>query len=96
MGKVHSRKTNVQLQNKIIDGKSDEQIFKAVEEADGYGQAYIKKLRKLGKLTPELAQDLREAMKHVGNYAIPATIGIGATSLGNKKAYGGNLFAKNK
>ena len=33
----------------------DERIFKAVEDANGYGQAFIKRLRRRGKLTHEKA-----------------------------------------
>lgn len=84
IGKTHAKKTSWQLQNKIIDKKTDEEVFAAVEKANGYGREYIKYMRKLGKLTPELAKNLREAMKYVGMYGIPATIAGGtAYSLSN-------------
>ena len=34
-------------------------------------------MRELGKLTPELAQNIREALKHVGAYTAPIGVGIG-------------------
>jgi hypothetical protein len=75
LGDYHLKNTDWKLQNKIIDKTSDEKIFNAVETSNGYGQAYIDYLRKNNKLTPEKAQQFREAMKHVGSYIIPATIG---------------------
>lgn len=77
IGKTHLRKTAPNLQNKMIDKSSDEKIFEAVEKANAYGSFYIEKMRKLGKLTPELAQNIREALKHVGAYAIPTAIAAG-------------------
>lgn len=64
-------------QNAFIDGLTDEQIFEAVEGANGYGRRYIAVLRDKGKLTPEKAQQFRESMKHVGAYAVPTTIAAG-------------------
>jgi hypothetical protein len=77
IGKYHSQKTNVELQNKIIDKKTDEQVFAAVEHADGYGKEYIKYLREHGKLTHEKANFFRTAMKEVGMYGLPAILGGG-------------------
>jgi hypothetical protein len=77
IGEYHSQKTNVELQNKIIDKKTDEQVFAAVEHADGYGKEYIKYLREHGKLTHEKANFFRTAMKEVGMYGLPAILGGG-------------------
>lgn len=54
------------IQNLIIDKSSDDQIFKAVENANGYGRRYIQFLRDNNALTHQKAQQFREAMKHVG------------------------------
>jgi len=59
----HKGKTDIALQNKIIDKSSDEKIFAAVEKANGYGRRYIQWLREHNKLTPKKAQEFREAMK---------------------------------
>ena len=77
IGKTHLRKTAPDLQNKMINKSSDEKVFAAVEKANAYGSFYIKKMRELGKLTPELAQNIREALKYVGGYAIPTAIAAG-------------------
>jgi hypothetical protein len=39
----------------VIDDASDEEIFAAVKNANGYGRRYIEYLKKNGKLTPEKA-----------------------------------------
>jgi hypothetical protein len=80
IGKTHLRKTAPDLQNKMIDKCSDKKVFEALEKANAYGAFYIKKMRELGKLTPELAQNIREALKHVGSYVAPTGIGLGALS----------------
>lgn len=54
------------IQNLIIDKSSDDQIFKAVENANGYGRRYIQFLRDNNALTHQKAQQFREAMKHIG------------------------------
>lgn len=54
------------IQNLVIDKSSDDQIFKAVENANGYGRRYIQFLRDNNALTHQKAQQFREAMKHVG------------------------------
>jgi len=45
LGEVHLQSNSVELQNKIIDKKSDEQIVKALESSNGYGWELIKYLR---------------------------------------------------
>lgn len=91
---------NLDLADKIIDKMPDVRIFDAVEKANGYGRRYIQFLRDNNKLTAEKAQQFREAMKHVGMYAVPAT--IAATAYGasqqdnNVRAYGGLLDMANK
>ena len=59
---------SIEHQNKVMDDLTDEQVFNAVENADGYGKAYIDYLRESNLLTPEKAKAFREAMKHVGAY----------------------------
>ena len=54
------------IQNLVIDKSSDDQIFKAVENANGYGRRYIQFLRDNNALTHQKAQQFKEAMKHVG------------------------------
>ena len=80
LGEEHLRKTSPELQNKIIDASSDEKIFDAVKKSNAYGYYYMKQMEESGKLTHELAQNIREALKHVGGYAAP--IGIGLTGYG--------------
>lgn len=67
--------TPVRLQNTIIDKIRDDQIFKAVESANGYGRAFIDYLRNRNALTPEKARQFREAMKNVGMYSSPIAVG---------------------
>lgn len=64
-------------QNDFIDMASDYQIFRAVEQSNGYGGEYIKYLREHNLLTPEKAQAFREAMKHVGSYVL----GVGTAGI---------------
>ena len=54
------------IQNLVIDKSPDYQIFKSVENANGYGRRYIQFLRDNNALTHQKAQQFREAMKHVG------------------------------
>lgn len=68
---------DLDTQNAIIDDMSDIDVFNAVEEANGYGSAYIDFLRKNNLLTHKKAQQFKEAMKHVGAYAAPVGIGLG-------------------
>ena len=68
----------LEKQNQIIDQATDDAIFSAVENANGYGQAYIKRLRAENKLTHEKANAFRESMKKVG--AITGIIGTGAAA----------------
>ena len=72
LGSYHLKNTPVNLQNKIIDKSTDQQIFDALENANGYGQAYIKQLRSDHKLTPEFANAMRKALKYVGGVSIPS------------------------
>ena len=85
--KLLGRFTNesVDIQNKLIDKKSDEDIFKAIEEANGYGQAYIKLLREHNSLTPEMADRFRKAMKYVGMSATPFGLTLPALDDKNNK-----------
>lgn len=63
-------------QNAVIDDASDEEIFAAVKNANGYGRRYIEYLKKNGKLTPEKADQFRKAMMYVGGYALPVVSGV--------------------
>lgn len=86
----HKGKTDIALQNKIIDKSSDEKIFAAVEKANGYGRRYIQWLREHNKLTPKKAQEFREAMKIVAIGGV--TVGtIDVTE--NNHALGGPLVS---
>lgn len=87
LGNVHLEKTPPQLQNKIIDKVSDEQIFEAVENANGYGQAFIKRLRRRGLLTHEKAELFRQAMKVVPvalPFALMTTHGLSQPTIQQK------------
>ena len=70
----HFRFADHNLQDLFIDMVPDDKIFKAVETSNGYGRRFIEFLRDNGKLTPEKAQQFREAMKHVGVYSVPISI----------------------
>lgn len=65
-------------QDLLIDAATDEEIFNAVKASNGYGKGFIEYLSHLGKLTPQKAQALRDAMKYVGSYTLPIG-GIGVT-----------------
>lgn len=84
---------NLRAVNQAIDAASDDEIFWAVSKSNGYGSRYIKFLKDNNKLTPEKAQQFRQAMKYVG--ASTAPVGIWtttATSQDNKQhAFGGFL-----
>lgn len=62
------------LQDKLILNVSDEDIFKAVENSNGYGERYIKYLRDNNKLTHEKAMQFRNAMIKVGS-VVPVAVG---------------------
>ena len=78
-------------EDKLISTAVDGAIFDAVEEANGYGWAYMDWLRHIGEATPAKAQLFREAMKHVGGVAAPITVGA---TLSNQYAKGGNISNK--
>lgn len=71
LGDYHLKNTPVNLQNKIIDKSTDQQIFDALENANGYGYAYVKQLKKDNKLTPEFANYMRKSLKYVGAFSMP-------------------------
>ena len=79
------------IQEKMINKLSDEQIFEAVEQANGYGRRYIQRLRAEGKLTKDKADALRRAAIEVGSFA-------GAVYLLQPLSYdkGGTLIQKFK
>lgn len=56
----------VNLQNKIIQQSTDDKIFDAVKNSNGYGRSYIKYLEQNNMLTHELANKIRSAMMKVG------------------------------
>lgn len=56
-------KWDINLQNKLIDKLSDEKIFKALEQSNGYGRRYVEFLRESGGLTHKKANQIRSAMK---------------------------------
>ena len=74
---IYNLRKKDKIEDKIIDKMPDTAIFEAVEKANGYGRRYIRFLRDNNKLTPQKAQQFREAMKHVGAYAIPTVIAAG-------------------
>ena len=57
---------SLHIQNAIIDKSTDDAIFKAVRESNGYGKAYVEHLTENNLLTHERATKLRDAMKYVG------------------------------
>ena len=91
LGKEHTTKTSIQLQNKIIDAMPDGRVVKAIREADGYGKELISILEKQDKLTPERINAFREAMKKVGIVAVPIA-GISSAAANNQKSTGGPLY----
>ena len=68
------RPHSIKEQNKLIDSLSDDEIIKAVENANGYGQDYIRTLRERNQLTKQIIQSMRDAMKYVGAVSIPVTV----------------------
>ena len=56
---------------------SDDEVFNAVFFSNGYGERFIRLLKSENKLTPKKAQQIREAMKHVGVAAFPVAAGAG-------------------
>lgn len=95
-------------QDTYIDNASNEEIFNAVENSNGYGRKFIKFLKANNKLTSQKAQELRKAMKYVGGYAAPVAIGgtaaasyanqqrLGGVQSANKFYSGGNIINKFK
>lgn len=74
------------IQNKMIDEASDQAIFEAVENANGYGKRFIQKLRDEGKLSPQKAQQFRDSFKYVGAIAAPmGVVGLGASITSDQK-----------
>ena len=76
LGENRSVDVDIETQNKIIDEVSDDAIFSAVKDANGYGKRYIQLLKDTGRLTHEKADQFRNAMKKLGIIAIPTTIGV--------------------
>ena len=75
LGPVHSRKTPINLQNKIIDMASDQQVLEAISESNGYGQNFVDALIGDGPLDASLVpkeqiKAWRNAMKYVGSAAL--------------------------
>lgn len=77
LDKPHLRGLSIDLQNKILDKLTDEQIVDAVFKSNGYGQRYIEWLNAKDKLTPQKINAFRQAMKYVGGYSIPLGVGYG-------------------
>ena len=75
--KKHANNWSLELKDKLIDKVPKEDIFDAVEQANGYGRRYIQFLRDNGKLTEEKANQFREAMKYKGILAVPMAVGAG-------------------
>lgn len=71
LGEYHLMHTPINLQNKIIDKVTDQQIFDALHDANGYGRAYIKQLKTDGGLTPEFANAMRKSLKYIGAFSTP-------------------------
>ena len=69
----------IEHQNELINTLPDQWILDAVKNSNGYGQAYMHFLKKNKKITPEKIKQLRDAMKYVGVYGVPLT--VGATQL---------------
>lgn len=80
--KKHANNWSLELKDKLIDKVPKEDIFDAVEQANGYGRRYIQFLRYNGKLTEEKANQFREAMKYKGILAIPLAVGAGYGLIG--------------
>lgn len=75
--KKHANNWSLELKDKLIDKVPKEDIFDAVEQANGYGRRYIQFLRDNGKLTEEKANQFREAMKYKGILAVPMAVSAG-------------------
>lgn len=80
--KKHANNWSLELKDKLIDKVPKEDIFDAVEQANGYGRRYIQFLRDNGKLTEEKANQFREAMKYKGILAVPMAVGAGYGLIG--------------
>lgn len=68
------QKAPLDQQNKYIDLLSDDDVFTNVYYANNYGRNYIEQLADANKLTPKLANALRNAFKYVPAFSIPITI----------------------
>lgn len=80
LGKVKAREWSPDLQNKLIDKLSDQQILEAVSNANGYGRAFVDNLIGDGPLDASLVSKeqikaWREAMKKVGMYSAAGYFG---------------------
>ena len=88
-----SARLDMNLQNKILDKLSDEDIIESMRHADGYGRNLVEYYERKGEIPKEKINAWREAMKHIGIY----TSGISTISSPfistkeNNKANGGNL-----
>lgn len=80
--KKHANHWSLYLKDILIDKVPKEDIFDAVEQANGYGRRYIQFLRDNGKLTEEKANQFREAMKYKGIFAVPMAVGAGYGLIG--------------
>lgn len=93
LGYNTSARVDMNLQNKILDKLSDEDIIEAMKNADGYGKNLVEYYERKGEVPKEKIDAWREAMKRIGIY----TSGISTISSPfistkeNNKANGGNL-----
>lgn len=76
--RANAEKFPLESQNKVIDKMPDDEIFRSVENSNGYGEFYIRELRKKNKLTHELADAIRTAYKEVGIFSSVGYFGLRA------------------
>lgn len=62
-------------QNNLIDSASDDALFNAIEEANGYGQRYASFMGREG-FDAKTSKNIREALKRVGIASAPVTGGL--------------------
>ena len=68
LGNTIDSNSSLDVQNKIIDAATDDEVFDAVSKSNPYGKRYIEEKRKNGQLNSALANKIKESWKYVGMY----------------------------
>ena len=75
LGDYNTQHLPMAAQNNLIDSASDDALFNAIKEANGYGQRYASFMGREG-FDAKTSKNIREALKRVGIASAPVTGGL--------------------